>query len=557
LETAAAVIMDQKMMVSEKDSLIQSLQNRIMTMAEQLRTADFRIHELTTTIQTNNISPMTATTSLLPSPANFHFPSTTNSDIHGSSATNSNSNSATNMSFRNHYNGSESFADEVKVLKDSQAHMKKRLKKVSARCVELEHELEITKAELSLYKETNERLEPMLRSRPSEASLSTTARIQAIHTGGVASNAFSEVDKTGATSDLMIALVKELTFENKKLDTALQETKELLETAQAEVTSLSIQLQEKSDKIASASLPQDFPDINKKTIFGELEEYVLSRSLQKLGLGNEDDHLARSSDAPEHLIRRRVTPLEDSPLRNRLDEEVSHGVGKDDVTSDGVSLTSQEDSSEATGLMVTTTTSPRSPLQKSVDGGDRKRAPMPSPTYTPAPPKMVRSDSNASSIFSNGSAAAATSGVGALPSSTQIYIRTLSSMAVALHGRLNATDTVSLNKRLRREFDLAELTRLSQRVIANISSDIENLSSRFPSASEPLHHRPATYFNKGLGVHGHGQSSIHQSPAEDMLLIVHPMVSIIQTLLKDIAFLRSTLNDLSLAYFERVIQRSQ
>ncbi|KAJ1566277.1 hypothetical protein HK405_010452, partial [Cladochytrium tenue] len=98
---------------------------------------------------------------------------------------------------------------------------------------------------------------------------------------------------------------------------------------------------------------------------------------------------------------------------------------------------------------------------------------------------------------------------------------------------------------LRREFDILELTRLSQSVIANISSDVKNLSSRFPLSVEP---RP---------VRGGKSQLTAPISSSDLTTTILPMVSLIQALLSDIGVLRSTLNDLSLAFYDKVMEQSK
>jgi hypothetical protein len=106
------------------------------------------------------------------------------------------------------------------------------------------------------------------------------------------------------SGELMLALVRELTFANKKLETDLAETKRLLTNAQAEALRMKELAEEGTSNMPSPSVAHEIEI--KKTIFGELEEYVMSTSLQRLGLSEamEGKALSYLSDSDSQSSRR-------------------------------------------------------------------------------------------------------------------------------------------------------------------------------------------------------------------------------------------------------------
>ncbi|KAJ3338940.1 hypothetical protein HDU83_007853 [Entophlyctis luteolus] len=100
--------------------------------------------------------------------------------------------------------------------------------------------------------------------------------------------------------------------------------------------------------------------------------------------------------------------------------------------------------------------------------------------------------------------------------------------------------SVASGGRLRRAFDIKELTRLSHSVLSNIEADITNLSQRFPSA-------PTASATGGRGL----------SALSDVATVVAPTVALVQMLLADVAAQRRVSGELALAYYEAVKRRAE
>lgn len=100
--------------------------------------------------------------------------------------------------------------------------------------------------------------------------------------------------------------------------------------------------------------------------------------------------------------------------------------------------------------------------------------------------------------------------------------------------RLQQTDIRALNRRLRRAFDILELSNMSNSIIENIDTDIEGLKTRFVWIED--------------------KSIVKQENwAQDVsILEFFPIVGLVQTMLKEIGQLRATMNDLQLEYVKKV-----
>ncbi|KAJ3417601.1 enoyl CoA hydratase domain-containing protein 1 [Chytridiales sp. JEL 0842] len=432
VEAMSANANDQGLLVVEKQVEIDALNQRLQTLKEQLRSAERNVLELNLECERKPTE--------IPTPPR--------------------SNVITDNTIR-------ALKEELSVARETEATLKKALKKSRAKCVELQEQLDESKRELSLYKETNERLEPILRARQSDASLTKTQRMTAIRDAAKAQRSSKlalEQEESPEGEDpeeapeseepIMLALVRELTFANKKLETDLAEARQFLSEAQAEVANLR-NLAEESAAYGSSPHLSGYEIDAKKTVFGELEDYVMSTSMQQFPI-------LETSDG------RCVTPLNDNTSQ-LSDARNARRHSRSRMTSAGSAEVSDLEDHEA--------------------------------VMDHSPERLHSADDSE-------------------------------------HINRSPGNTVSLNRRLRRAFDLAELTRLSQNVIANINSDIQSLTSRFPLPDSSK--RPS--------------GNPYQ---EDALIIIHPIVLLVQTLLSDVALLRSTMNDLSLAYFERISQRSK
>ncbi|KAJ3086196.1 hypothetical protein HK102_013423, partial [Quaeritorhiza haematococci] len=163
------------------------------------------------------------------------------------------------------------------------------------------------------------------------------------------------------------------------------------------------------------------------------------------------------------------------------------------------------------------------------------------------------------------------------------HIRSLCVMTRSINNRLQSTDTRSLNRRLRRAFDINELTALSNELIENVMVDVESLGERFPTASaggvvkgKPIAgpgggerlgavnrsspSTPSPSSQRRLMRTANGTPSTDRGTRSSMNSlsplsssappdnedpignVVLPMVGLVQSLLKDIGKLRVTLN---------------
>ncbi|TPX37390.1 hypothetical protein SeMB42_g06907 [Synchytrium endobioticum] len=114
----------------------------------------------------------------------------------------------------------------------------------------------------------------------------------------------------------------------------------------------------------------------------------------------------------------------------------------------------------------------------------------------------------------------------------QTYTKTLTTLAAQLHVRIKSSDPVILNRRLRRAFDIKEITTLSNNIIESVLGDVQRLSLRFPT-----------------------------SPSEEAdeadVQVLQGLVVLVQSLLDNIASSRSTLNEYALSYVERMEEASK
>ncbi|KAJ1556119.1 hypothetical protein HK405_006736 [Cladochytrium tenue] len=398
---------------------------------------------------------------------------------------------------------------DIAELRDREQKWRNKYKKVAARCLELRVELDRAHDDLAMFSETNRTLAPLLSHRRSEAGLPKFLKAIPVE-GALSAKTRHSTESQPATeavmgtspgtSDLLVALVRELASSKKKMHGELDEMRSLLQQSQGEVAYL-------KEKLELGDRQKDeFDDFSgQRSVFGELEDYIASRSADRGAFARSDGDI---------LGERRTMAVKTEGTNTDGVNVQQKKIIDDAASEDGWDLASNFSITD--DALSPTSKGVRSAPTVAENEADRGRTEGPS-----------RTD------------------LSSLPSPTQIYLRTLHSMAVALHERLNATDTVALNRMLRREFDIMELTRLSQSVIANISSDVKNLSSRFPLSVEP---RP---------VRGGKSQLTAPISSSDLTTTILPMVSLIQALLSDIGVLRSTLNDLSLAFYDKMMEQSK
>ncbi|CAG8482272.1 6498_t:CDS:2 [Paraglomus brasilianum] len=128
----------------------------------------------------------------------------------------------------------------------------------------------------------------------------------------------------------------------------------------------------------------------------------------------------------------------------------------------------------------------------------------------------------------------------------------LFNLCTHLMDRLKGTDIIALNRRLKREFDILELSSLSNNLIENILSDVENLRERFRWVEELRILEGEKTNVKALhrdfyGSEGSNKDLYAFSPEEFL-----PLTHFMQDTLAEIGKLRMLVNDVQVSYFQKV-----
>ncbi|KAL7314050.1 hypothetical protein PS15m_007708 [Mucor circinelloides] len=100
--------------------------------------------------------------------------------------------------------------------------------------------------------------------------------------------------------------------------------------------------------------------------------------------------------------------------------------------------------------------------------------------------------------------------------------------------RLQQTDIRALNRRLRRAFDILELSSMSNSIIENIVTDVDGFRTRF------LWIEDASLVKQETWIH------------DVSMLEFFPILGLVQDMLKEIGQLRTTMNDLQVEYVKKV-----
>ncbi|CAG8651031.1 16793_t:CDS:2 [Dentiscutata heterogama] len=130
----------------------------------------------------------------------------------------------------------------------------------------------------------------------------------------------------------------------------------------------------------------------------------------------------------------------------------------------------------------------------------------------------------------------------------------LFNLASHIMDRMKGTDLMALNRRLKRSFDILELTNLSNNLIENILSDVENFRERFRWVEELCNNdemktNPKMAFNDLNGSENDkNQKDLFMFSPEYFL----PLVHLLQDLLNEIGKLRMTINDVQVSYVQKV-----
>ncbi|KAI9486674.1 MAG: hypothetical protein EXX96DRAFT_496708 [Benjaminiella poitrasii] len=100
--------------------------------------------------------------------------------------------------------------------------------------------------------------------------------------------------------------------------------------------------------------------------------------------------------------------------------------------------------------------------------------------------------------------------------------------------RLTQTDIRALNRQLRRAFDIFELSSMSNSIIENIITDVENLKTRFFWVEDRAIVKQELWL-------------------QDVSMVeFFPIMTVVQQMLREISELRMTLNDLQVEYVKKI-----
>ncbi|KAJ3047921.1 hypothetical protein HK097_011039 [Rhizophlyctis rosea] len=407
----------------------------------------------------------------------------------------------------------------------SENSLRRKYKKLSARCVELQAYHDRCKQEHAALAETEETMRK-IRKRESSPILKPHHPPDEVPPHRLESSHLAPPSQTTtADSDagLLLTLVRELSASNTKLKTELAEAKELNTTAaqlKAELEATREMLYECRNEIAALSSvvdesvdfsvdeglagglgPGGGGAIPRVSVFAELESYVSSslpsqggmEGLRRHGHG----HHNHNPNNETYIISKMFQSTHSEPSNIGEDPSWDHS---------------------------TTASEPHH--RDSDPSSNTEHSDQHSSTHNRRSRNLSRNNSTGSMF-------------GSATEPATIYLRTLHKMGDHLFNRLLGTDTVSLNRKIRRTFDLAELSRLSNNVIENILADINELERRFP-----------------LDVEGGGRKKGGKVAAGGVDEIVIPLVILVQSLLSDIAMLRMTLNDYALIYYEKISEKS-
>lgn len=116
------------------------------------------------------------------------------------------------------------------------------------------------------------------------------------------------------------------------------------------------------------------------------------------------------------------------------------------------------------------------------------------------------------------------------PGTTQSPYKLLQEHVTQVLDRLRGSDILALNRRLKRAFDITELSSMSNSVIDNILMDIDTLESRF------------------LWI----KTTNDEEESNSDLLAFFPLVDLLKDMLKELGILRTTMNELQVEYVKKV-----
>ncbi|GES83509.1 hypothetical protein GLOIN_2v777671 [Rhizophagus clarus] len=130
--------------------------------------------------------------------------------------------------------------------------------------------------------------------------------------------------------------------------------------------------------------------------------------------------------------------------------------------------------------------------------------------------------------------------------------QSLFNIGCCIMDRLKGTDLLALNRRLKRTFDILELSSLSNNLIENILADVELLRERFRWVEDLRKNDEIKTDEKEISANENYDNSSQKDPfafsPENFLPLTHFM----QDLLTEICKLRIMINDVQVEYFQKV-----
>ncbi|KAG0265900.1 hypothetical protein BG011_003825 [Mortierella polycephala] len=148
----------------------------------------------------------------------------------------------------------------------------------------------------------------------------------------------------------------------------------------------------------------------------------------------------------------------------------------------------------------------------------------------------------------------------------------LHTLAIDLMERLARSDTRELNRRLRRTFDIQALSQLSNSVIENVLTDVNNLNERFRWVeAQVINPTDEAMEHQGTAILSDGDEAGQWSQREDTGSVTDgqeslepdwgfsveeffPLAHAVQEMLSEIGKLRMTINELQRSYVQKVEQ---
>jgi hypothetical protein len=134
--------------------------------------------------------------------------------------------------------------------------------------------------------------------------------------------------------------------------------------------------------------------------------------------------------------------------------------------------------------------------------------------------------------------------------------QSLFNIGCCIMDRLKGTDLLALNRRLKRTFDILELSSLSNNLIENILADVENLRERFRWVEDLRKNDEIKTDEKGISGNYESNDNYDNLNQKDPFTFSPenflPLTHFMQDLLTEICKLRIMINEVQVEYFQKV-----